>query len=73
MLATDESKPSDCADMTECVTTAVKGLESIAPFVRSVEETPDPISTEVQGTIPSWICGNLLRNGPGKFEFGNTQ
>ncbi|CAG02881.1 unnamed protein product, partial [Tetraodon nigroviridis] len=48
-----------------------KGLETIAPLVRSVEETPEPISTEVQGTIPSWIHGNLLRNGPGKFEFGN--
>uniref|UniRef100_H3D2G9 Carotenoid-cleaving dioxygenase, mitochondrial n=1 Tax=Tetraodon nigroviridis TaxID=99883 RepID=H3D2G9_TETNG len=47
------------------------GLETIAPLVRSVEETPEPISTEVQGTIPSWIHGNLLRNGPGKFEFGN--
>lgn len=51
----------------------LKGLETIAPLVRSVEETPEPISTEVQGTIPSWINGNLLRNGPGKFEFGNTQ
>lgn len=51
----------------------LKGLETIAPLVRSVEETPEPISTEVQGTIPSWIHGNLLRNGPGKFEFGNRQ
>ncbi|XP_034539680.1 beta,beta-carotene 9',10'-oxygenase-like isoform X2 [Notolabrus celidotus] len=49
-----------------------KGLETIAPLVRSVEETPEPISTKVQGSIPSWINGNLLRNGPGKFEFGNT-
>lgn len=51
----------------------LKGLETIAPLVRSVEETPEPIPTEVQGTIPSWIHGNLLRNGPGKFEFGNRQ
>uniref|UniRef100_A0A667ZP58 Carotenoid-cleaving dioxygenase, mitochondrial n=1 Tax=Myripristis murdjan TaxID=586833 RepID=A0A667ZP58_9TELE len=36
------------------------------------DETLEPISTEVQGTIPTWINGNLLRNGPGKFEFGNT-
>lgn len=53
--------------------TKVKGLETIEPLVRSVEETPKPISTKVQGTIPSWINGKLLRNGPGKFEFGNTQ
>uniref|UniRef100_A0A8C5EKA9 Carotenoid-cleaving dioxygenase, mitochondrial n=1 Tax=Gouania willdenowi TaxID=441366 RepID=A0A8C5EKA9_GOUWI len=51
---------------------SLKGLESIAPLVRSVEETPTPIRTKVHGTIPSWIKGQLLRNGPGKFEFGNT-
>uniref|UniRef100_A0AAQ5Y2K8 Carotenoid-cleaving dioxygenase, mitochondrial n=1 Tax=Amphiprion ocellaris TaxID=80972 RepID=A0AAQ5Y2K8_AMPOC len=56
----------------ECITTVLKGLETIAPLVRSVEETPEPISTEVKGTIPSWINGKFLRNGPGKFEFGNT-
>lgn len=48
-------------------------LQTIAPLVRSVEETPEPITTEVQGNIPTWINGNFLRNGPGKFEFGNTQ
>uniref|UniRef100_A0A3Q3VYW4 Uncharacterized protein n=1 Tax=Mola mola TaxID=94237 RepID=A0A3Q3VYW4_MOLML len=47
-----------------------KGLESMAPLVRSVEETPDPIPTTVTGTIPTWINGSFLRNGPGKFEFG---
>lgn len=52
---------------------SLQGLETIAPLVRSVEETPEPIPTEVQGSIPSWIDGNLLRNGPGKFEFGNRR
>uniref|UniRef100_A0A8C3AS17 Beta-carotene 15, 15-dioxygenase 2, like n=1 Tax=Cyclopterus lumpus TaxID=8103 RepID=A0A8C3AS17_CYCLU len=47
-----------------------KGLETIEPLVRSVEETPDPIPTTITGTIPTWINGSLLRNGPGKFEFG---
>lgn len=51
----------------------LQGLETIAPLVRSVKETPEPIPTEAEGTIPSWIDGNLLRNGPGKFEFGNRQ
>ncbi|KAL7390093.1 hypothetical protein ABVT39_014798 [Epinephelus coioides] len=51
---------------------ALTGLESIEPLVRSVEETPEPISAKVEGTIPTWINGNFLRNGPGKFEFGNT-
>ncbi|XP_061608833.1 carotenoid-cleaving dioxygenase, mitochondrial-like isoform X2 [Phyllopteryx taeniolatus] len=52
--------------------TGLKGLETIAPLVRSVEETPDPIPAELRGTIPPWINGSLLRNGPAKFEFGHT-
>ncbi|KAJ7996197.1 hypothetical protein DPEC_G00234560 [Dallia pectoralis] len=48
-----------------------KYLECIGPLVQSVEETPEPIATKVFGTIPTWIRGNFLRNGPGKFEFGN--
>nr|XP_020454650.1 beta,beta-carotene 9',10'-oxygenase isoform X2 [Monopterus albus] len=52
--------------------TRLRGLETIASLVSSAQETPEPISTEVQGIIPSWINGRLLRNGPGKFEFGNT-
>ncbi|XP_035522004.1 beta,beta-carotene 9',10'-oxygenase-like [Morone saxatilis] len=70
--SSDDTKPVDNGNAKECITSVLKGLETIAPLVRSVEETPEPISTEVQGTIPSWINGNLLRNGPGKFEFGNT-
>lgn len=65
---TDEAK-TVCSGKT---TTVLKRLETIAPLVRSVEETPEPVATKVQGTIPSWINGKLLRNGPGKFEFGNT-
>eukprot|EP00057_Strongylocentrotus_purpuratus_P028214 XP_011682688.1 PREDICTED: retinal Mueller cells isomerohydrolase [Strongylocentrotus purpuratus] len=34
------------------------------------QETPIPIQTEIIGTIPSWLKGNLLRNGPGQFEVG---
>ncbi|KAL7390092.1 hypothetical protein ABVT39_014798 [Epinephelus coioides] len=58
--------------MAITTTSALTGLESIEPLVRSVEETPEPISAKVEGTIPTWINGNFLRNGPGKFEFGNT-
>uniref|UniRef100_A0A8C9W6A2 Carotenoid-cleaving dioxygenase, mitochondrial n=1 Tax=Scleropages formosus TaxID=113540 RepID=A0A8C9W6A2_SCLFO len=50
---------------------AASGLQCIAPLVQSVEETPEPIATEVHGCIPSWIEGSFLRNGPGKFEFGS--
>ncbi|NWZ02156.1 BCDO2 oxygenase, partial [Loxia curvirostra] len=46
---------------------------SISPLVQSVEETPEPIPARIKGHIPKWINGNLLRNGPGKFEFGNDK
>ncbi|KAM9391492.1 beta-carotene 15, 15-dioxygenase 2, like [Pholidichthys leucotaenia] len=49
------------------------GLESVANLVCSGEETPDPIPTIIKGTIPSWINGSFLRNGPGKFEFGENR
>ncbi|MED6262814.1 Beta,beta-carotene 9',10'-oxygenase, partial [Ataeniobius toweri] len=49
------------------------GLESVAPLVHSGEETPDPIPTTIKGSIPAWINGSFLRNGPGKFEFGEDR
>uniref|UniRef100_A0A3Q0RBV4 Beta-carotene oxygenase 2b n=1 Tax=Amphilophus citrinellus TaxID=61819 RepID=A0A3Q0RBV4_AMPCI len=54
-------------------TTAADELPSLSKIVRSVEDTPKPISTQITGTIPEWINGNFLRNGPGKFEIGNHE
>lgn len=71
IFTADETK-ADC-DVKDCKVPEKRVLQSIAPLVRSVEETPEPITTDVQGHIPKWIHGNFLRNGPGKFEFGNTQ
>lgn len=71
IFTADETK-ADC-DVKDCKVPEKRGLQTIAPLVRSVEETPELITTEVQGNIPTWINGNFLRNGPGKFEFGNTQ
>lgn len=50
-----------------------KGLQCISPLIQTVEETPQPIPAKVKGHIPKWIKGNLLRNGPGKFEFGEEK
>uniref|UniRef100_A0A3B4Z9M5 Beta,beta-carotene 9',10'-oxygenase-like n=1 Tax=Stegastes partitus TaxID=144197 RepID=A0A3B4Z9M5_9TELE len=50
-----------------------RGLESVAPLVSTAEETSDPIPTTIKGTIPTWINGSFLRNGPGKFEFGEDR
>ncbi|KAG9348269.1 hypothetical protein JZ751_002004 [Albula glossodonta] len=47
------------------------GLMAQTKLVRTVDERPEPISTTIRGHIPSWISGRFLRNGPGKFEFGN--
>jgi len=52
---------------------SASGLEFIGPLVSSVEETPDPICTVIKGQIPFWITGSFLRNGPGKFEFGESK
>uniref|UniRef100_A0A8C5SWH6 Carotenoid-cleaving dioxygenase, mitochondrial n=1 Tax=Laticauda laticaudata TaxID=8630 RepID=A0A8C5SWH6_LATLA len=47
-----------------------KGLECISPLFSTVQETPQAIPVKLQGQIPKWLKGKLLRNGPGKFEFG---
>ncbi|KAM6959228.1 LOW QUALITY PROTEIN: beta-carotene oxygenase 2b [Aplochiton taeniatus] len=53
--------------------TDVHGLPCIDKLVRSVDDNPETISTKITGTIPEWINGNFLRNGPGKFEIGNQK
>ncbi|XP_033644026.1 beta,beta-carotene 9',10'-oxygenase-like [Asterias rubens] len=41
---------------------------------RSVQnEQVEPIEAKVTGTIPDWVEGSLLRNGPGKFEVGEDE
>ena len=37
---------------------------------QTAPETPERVAAEIQGTIPDWVNGTLLRNAPGKFEFG---
>ncbi|POI28935.1 hypothetical protein CIB84_007315, partial [Bambusicola thoracicus] len=48
-------------------------LQCISPLLQTVEETLEPIPAKIKGHIPGWINGNLLRNGPGKFEFGEEK
>jgi beta,beta-carotene 9',10'-dioxygenase len=39
---------------------------------RSLErETPKPLPLRVEGKLPSWLQGTLLRTGPSKFEVGD--
>ncbi|XP_068681923.1 carotenoid-cleaving dioxygenase, mitochondrial-like [Montipora foliosa] len=39
---------------------------------QTAEERPEPIRAEIRGKIPSWLNGTLIRNGPGRFECGDT-
>lgn len=46
--------------------------KDFASLFQTVDEHPEPINAEVKGNLPSWLRGTLLRNGPGKFECGDT-
>ena len=39
---------------------------------QTAEERPEPVRAEISGKIPSWLNGTLIRNGPGRFECGDT-
>lgn len=41
-------------------------------FGKNKEECPDPIKADVQGEIPEWLQGLLIRNGPGMHIIGNS-
>ncbi|XP_028931461.1 beta,beta-carotene 15,15'-dioxygenase [Ornithorhynchus anatinus] len=41
-------------------------------FGRNKQEHPVPLKAEVKGEVPSWLCGTLLRNGPGMHTIGET-
>eukprot|EP00795_Rhopilema_esculentum_P009143 gene9143-16806_t len=40
---------------------------------QTTEEHPDVLDAEIEGKIPNWVEGTLLRVGPGKFEWGDTK
>lgn len=40
---------------------------------KSVDQETDYTELKVTGKIPSWLEGSLVRNGPGKFELGDSQ
>ena len=44
-----------------------------ACIFETMEELENEVSATVTGIIPSWLEGILLRNGPGKFEFGDSK
>lgn len=38
---------------------------------RTVNEQTNPVEAHVDGKLPAWLKGSLLRNGPGKYEVGS--
>nr|XP_040025876.1 beta-carotene oxygenase 1, like isoform X2 [Gasterosteus aculeatus aculeatus] len=42
-------------------------------FARNGFETPEPVKAQVNGSIPPWLQGTLLRNGPGLFSVGDSE
>ncbi|XP_078350150.1 carotenoid-cleaving dioxygenase, mitochondrial-like [Oculina patagonica] len=47
--------------------------QDLSCLFQSIDELPaEPISAEVKGNLPSWLSGTLIRNGPGRFECGDT-
>ncbi|RMC09252.1 hypothetical protein DUI87_14260 [Hirundo rustica rustica] len=42
-------------------------------YGKNKEEHPEPIKAEVQGHLPTWLQGILLRNGPGMHTIGDSK
>ena len=51
---------------------AMSALQDQSCLVQTVDERPEPIKAEIRGNLPSWLTGTLIRNGPGRFECGDT-
>lgn len=37
------------------------------------EEVIEPLQGDIRGSVPKWLNGTLLRNGPGKFKVGSQE
>ncbi|XP_069463202.1 beta,beta-carotene 15,15'-dioxygenase isoform X2 [Ambystoma mexicanum] len=49
--------------------------ETLSPgrvFCTAKVECPEPLKAQVQGHLPPWLQGTLLRNGPGMHSVGET-
>lgn len=53
---------------TPCFSANLKPNNIHPLHFRSLENEVSDIQTSVEGQIPTWLTGNLLRVGPGKFE-----
>nr|AFZ78092.1 retinoid isomerohydrolase [Petromyzon marinus] len=56
--------------MATCVEHPAKGYTAL---YETAQEVKTPMPTQVQGRIPSWLSGSLMRLGPGLFEVGSEE
>ena len=49
----------------------VHGLVDIFLLQQMLSSLTSVICLQQEGTIPGWLEGRLIQNGPGKFSFGN--
>lgn len=63
MAPTAESKLSHGEKLAE------KGFVVLPGVFQDMEEV-NPTKCHVEGKVPSWLAGDILRNGPGKFSNG---
>ncbi|CAJ1087462.1 beta-carotene oxygenase 1%2C like [Xyrichtys novacula] len=48
-------------------------MSLVGIFGKNGSETPESVKAEVTGSIPPWLKGTLLRNGPGLFSVGDSE
>lgn len=48
-------------------------MPAYSPGFRSLDTEHDGLALDVDGDIPAWLSGSLVRNGPGKFEAGGQR
>lgn len=58
---------------TEINHSDLTGAEIVSQVLTSADETPERVELAVEGSLPSWLTGMLLRNGPGRWEFDEAE
>jgi carotenoid cleavage dioxygenase-like enzyme len=51
----------------------VSDTDAFMPGFRSQETELQDHALDVEGSIPGWLAGSLVRNGPGQFDAGGTR
>lgn len=58
---------------TPTATSSASGPNAMQQALQSVDESPERVALPVQGSLPEWLTGMLLRNGPGRWDFDKQE